>query len=647
MGGGFFHSFKLDFLGRLSNIIAVQVVFVFAAVALILFYPQRETGVNFNELESRFKSIGERIAAIDTQNRLDNNGAKNELTDFFESFGEFLQVDVYRYQRDQDLVKVFEYNAGSEVAPAVAPDHLPVLLDRHLTDHACGIWSDGPIPVSLCTDYASFCYPFKITDSSAMVMMAAMEHDLLVSSKSGLQYALFLLFLVATLVALMTMYLISNKFKEPLQRLRLGLEKTACGDLYCMVDTPEDPELHSISTSFNAMSQTLWDDRQKLNQMNRLLQKAYIDQARVHLFLATLIDSSPCCIVAVSLEGEVVIFNNKAAEVFGCEAADVIGKNVAGLFATDLDRSSTESAEHWDESGREVVCRRHDGSMFPAYLVAKSLADENGQCAAHLLILLDISESKNFQDMMVRVDRYYSRGEMLGDIAHEINNYLAVISGSVELIPIFMRKGKEDKIGARLELMKTTVDKIVRFTDGLMDTNPDEAHFEDADLNQIIHNLLAFLKPQNRFDDAVIDTDLSSDIPLVQLDIGQIQQVLVNLITNAVDAVSEPKGEGRITLKTTLQGQGDDTSVRFEVADNGPGVPAENEDLLFKRSFTTKRKGHGLGLVTCRKLMDVHNGCVGYARDDATRFHFELPVKHREGVATDSASPAEPLTAGA
>ena len=248
---------------------------------------------------------------------------------------------------------------------------------------------------------------------------------------------------------------------------------------------------------------------------------------------------------------------------------------------------------------------------------------------------------------MVRVDRYYSRGEMLGDIAHEINNYLAVISGSVELIPIFMRKGKEDKIGARLELMKTTVDKIVRFTDGLMDTNPDEAHFEDADLNQIIHNLLAFLKPQNRFDDAVIDTDLSSDIPLVQLDIGQIQQVLVNLITNAVDAVSEPKGEGRITLKTTLQGQGDDTSVRFEVADNGPGVPAENEDLLFKRSFTTKRKGHGLGLVTCRKLMDVHNGCVGYARDDATRFHFELPVKHREGVATDSASPAEPLTAGA
>jgi C4-dicarboxylate-specific signal transduction histidine kinase len=290
----------------------------------------------------------------------------------------------------------------------------------------------------------------------------------------------------------------------------------------------------------------------------------------------------------------------------------------------------------------EVIARRSDGDLFPAYVAAAGIATQDGRRGATLYMCRDISESKRFQDMMIRLDRYYTRGQMAGDIAHEINNYLAVLMGNLELLPLLLKKGNSEKVDKKLTVMIDTVDKIARFANGLMDVPQEEVRLEQSSLNQIVENVVAFLKPQNRFDTVDITTNLSTDIPLLLLDQGQIQQLLVNLIYNASDAVSgKEKNERRIVISTLVSRDSDGEWACVEVRDNGPGVVPEREEALFKERFTTKRKGHGIGLITCRKIVENHRGSVRYRSDSGSVFTACFPTRPALSKTTETEAVGE------
>jgi len=506
-------------------------------------------------------------------------------------------------------------------------------VGRSSTQHNLGQWA----PVSMGAGHFIYGYRFETASGTPALLVMVMDQEFLVSNRNTLLYGLLLLFLGSILVSLLTVHLIARRFQNPLKRLEQGLEKTASGELFYLLEVDGDAEFNRLVASFNQMSKTLWNNQQTHKKYNQLLKDAYLTQAESQVFLATLIDCSPCSIVAASSVGEIVIFNRMAAEVFGYDNGEALGATIDKLFAASRDAERSVSPTERTERSGEVVCRRKDGSMFPAFLVVSQLSTDSGHPPVHLFIFLDISESRNFQEMMVSVDRYYTRGEMAGDIAHEINNYLAVLSGNIELMPLFLKRGDQEKINKKLELMKTTVDRIARFADGLMDVNQGEAKFVPVDLNQLIQNMLAFLEPQNRFDGIEFVTELSAELPLVELDQNQIQQTLVNLIQNAADALHESPDPRKIRVCTQRLPR--ENRVRVAVIDNGPGVSAEFESSLFEKRFTTKRKGHGYGLVTCHRIIDKHNGRIGYVHDAATEFFFEIPIDHQQ----DSESPIEPV----
>jgi PAS domain S-box-containing protein len=447
-------------------------------------------------------------------------------------------------------------------------------------------------------------------------------------NSSNMESAIFLLFLASTLISLLTVYLVTKRFKQPLDRLIRGLEKTAEGELYYLIETENDEELNRLSGAFNSMTRRLWDNRKELKRINTQLQHSSESIRESQLFLAALIDNSPLSIIVTTPDGEVIIFNPAASEVFGYQSADVVGQNIDRLFVEapcDLKRVEEEPP------GCEAICVRNGGERFPVYMAACRVGAGGNLTDACLYIVRDISESQKFQDMMIRLDRYYTRGEMAGDIAHEINNYLAVLMGNLELLPILLKKGDTEKIDKKLEVMKSTVDRIARFANGLMDTPHDDAKFEQASMNQLVENIIAFLKPQNKFDCIDVRTDLSSDITLLYLDPGQIQQLLVNLIYNASEVLAGREGPKCICVSTALvQIEGQDWA-QVEVCDNGPGVPQTREGDLFTNRFTTKRKGHGIGLITCRKIMDLHHGTIGYRNDNGAVFYIRLPL-NRQGV---------------
>jgi PAS domain S-box-containing protein len=391
------------------------------------------------------------------------------------------------------------------------------------------------------------------------------------------------------------------------------------------VDLETDPQLGRLATAYNSMARRLWNHRRQLDHYFGQMEAANAELKESQSFLRTLIDSSPLGIVVTDPKSCIILFNRASVAEFGYQSHEIVGCQFDVLLAERLDRPAMSV----DPEGRgafEVICRRKDDVLFPAYVISSEVRADDGRHLANLYICRNITESRDFQEMMIRLDRYYTRGEMAGDIAHEINNYLAVLMGNVELFPRLLKKGDPEQITKKLEIMHAALQKIACFSDGLLDSPSDTVYLEPASMNQIVESVVNFLKPQNKFDTVEVTTELSTDVPVVYVDTSQVQQLLVNLVYNAAEALGDKTGERQIRVSMSPATISDQSAVQIVVRDNGPGVARDKEHLLFKNRFTTKRRGHGIGLITCRKIVDNHGGTISYEYCDGAVFSVVLPV---------------------
>jgi len=639
---------KPRFLTRLGNIIIIQVLFVFAALAIVIFYPHNEYSVDaeYIYMREKLRQAGDQVSAFLDDSLTVNDRAVGEQS-VFERLSRALDIDnvvqgyVYVWDDLPGPRKMFALKDPHHLkSPDEWEEGFDQLVDQKIIEHQMHLDEDLVIPIIHGSRYFVYYYRLTPRDFPPMVVVVISDHASGLPSYSQIRYPFLILFLASALVSLLTVYLINKRFREPLERLITGFERTVRGELYSLVETDMDDELSKLSKAYNNMSLALWENHKQLKDYNARLEEANEMLAESEDFLGTLIDSSPTCIISASPDGERMLFNRKAADVFGVERASMIGRNIDELFTHRLNEIKTSRAIVGDTHSLEVLCRRGDGSLFPAYLITAPVNTASGDVWAYLYMVKDISESKRFQEMMIRLDRYYTRGEMAGDIAHEINNFLAILSGNLELMPLLMKKGDRAKIDQKLDVMKGAVDRITRFTDGLLDSHEDEVRFEITDINQLVETVVAFLKPQNRFDVIDIQTNLSTDIPLVELDSGQIQQLLVNLLHNASEALQGKTGEKRIIIRTGLQADADSRRITVTVHDNGPGVEPGRENKLFAKRFTTKRRGQGIGLTTCKRIVDTHGGTISYSYDEGAVFHIELPAK-REPAAPQASPQSE------
>ena len=148
----------------------------------------------------------------------------------------------------------------------------------------------------------------------------------------------------------------------------------------------------------------------------------------------------------------------------------------------------------------------------------------------------------------------------------------------------------------------------------------------------MVENVVAFLKPQNRFDFMTIQTHLSTKLPLAQIDANQIQQVLVNLVDNAAEALLEKSGERNISVTTSVTEINKHRAVKIEIRDNGSGVPADKVGQLFNRRFTTKEKGKGtgLGLSIVYSLVEQMGGWIEVYSEPGNGATFRIFIPQTE-----------------
>ncbi len=627
---------KPGIMTRLSHLIFLQVVFIFLALALILFFPSDNSYSNAN-ISTMRQSVASLAQSLETElfNRSDSISAtaKNDIIFRLLKRSNICNIAFVEPEHDTDSINLIgEWNATKDIENTVLADSDKSLIsgiDKSIVRHVAND-EPGFILATMIEAQRSVFYTHLNTGKTPpIILVAAVKHDLVITSRSGLLYAIFLLFLVSALLALLIVYLIAKRLKNPLTGLMEEMKGHNTEQSDKKFNRNDDKVVRQLTQSFSSMSRTLKDNRKTMEDYDNKLSKVNASLVHSQAFLATLVDCSPVSIIVTDTDGYVTLCNRAASKDFGITSNKLIGSNISDLIQASPDSGTGQTKYENDEPGFEAVCKRGDNDYYPAYVIRNTIPAVDDMPSSILYMLNDISESHAFQEMMVRVDRYCTRGEMAGDIAHEINNYLAILSGNVELMPILLKRGDQEKIDKKLELMKTTVDRVAHFANGLMDASPEDAVFELGSLNQIAENVIAFLKPQNRFDHVTFSAHLDPQIPAMRFDFGQIQQTLVNLVFNASDSLKDKEGDAKIHFVTGSRTIDGEMHAFVEVHDNGEGVPEQNVEALFKKRFSTKRKGHGIGLVTCQRIIEAHNGLMEYRFDEGAVFVFLLPVSNK------------------
>jgi signal transduction histidine kinase len=231
------------------------------------------------------------------------------------------------------------------------------------------------------------------------------------------------------------------------------------------------------------------------------------------------------------------------------------------------------------------------------------------------------------RDQMIASERLAAKGEMAAEIAHEINNYLAAISGRAQLFLMNAATMTPEKAqdGARIIFDQTRQMGIL--VKGLLDFSHKEARLQPTRLNDVVRRTVEFITPQNKFTRLAFELELDPGLPDMNLDPAQLQQVLLNLFSNAADALGESgRTDPRITVRTRVVRGGE---AELTVEDNGPGIPEEALTKLFEPAFTTKPDGHGFGLSTTYRIVRNHGGTIiaENAPREGARFTLVFPLQ--------------------
>jgi signal transduction histidine kinase len=251
---------------------------------------------------------------------------------------------------------------------------------------------------------------------------------------------------------------------------------------------------------------------------------------------------------------------------------------------------------------------------------------EYRQKASILLNMMDMTQIKALENMLLVQDKMASLGRVAAGIAHEIRNPLSGINIYANTLQKFVpRSENDDKIEKVLEHMQSASRKIESVIRRVMDfSKPGEPKFIVADINPSVEEAIKLTAVTLRKSGIKLEKALAHNLRRCRLDPQQIEEVVLNLINNAADAMKKNSGEKIIRVTT---GQ-NDNFITLQVLDSGPGIRPESKGRIFDPFFTTKSDSTGIGLSICHRIVSDHGGRIDFqsSKGGGTQFNIEIPI---------------------
>ncbi len=383
-------------------------------------------------------------------------------------------------------------------------------------------------------------------------------------------------------------------------------------------------------------------------RLNRALSHA---KQRLEAQHALILDSVADGIYGVDLQGNSTFVNRAMEEITGWKAGEIIGKNQHYLLHhTRADGSHYPGEEcpvyhtFRDNQARYVdddIFWCKEGHSIPVEYSSNPIRDENGKVTGAVVVFRDITERKNTaeearqrQIELAHVARLSTMGEMASGIAHELNQPLSAISnytrGSIRMLQSDDRGELRDQLIEVMERVASQAERageIIRQLRRFIRKEEPERLW--VDLNRLIRELVAFLKPELHKAEVTLELHLEDGLPLLWAHDIQLEQVLLNLTRNAIEAMHDVSEHHRsLLIRTFISEDG----VELLVEDSGHGIDEALREKIFEPFITTKKQGMGLGLSISRGIIEAHGGrlLLGHVDGGGTRLRIILPMEKGE-----------------
>jgi PAS domain S-box-containing protein len=346
-------------------------------------------------------------------------------------------------------------------------------------------------------------------------------------------------------------------------------------------------------------------------------------------YQARLLDSANALILGIDRNWRITVCNRALLDLTGATRDALLGRDIRDFISHDQRQTLTTafaaalSGQH--HTAVTVMLPTTKTPVRSVWSIAP-VGRSGGPIEAVVAIGQDQSKIDILQSQVIRAERLATLGELAAGVVHELNNPLTSITVYAEyLVRKLESQGQDAADVEKLRRIGASAQRILRFSRDLVQyARPSGKQLESVDLSSVVRSSVSIVEHLLERGGITLDIDIDPELPVIQAVAGQLEQVLINLITNAVHAV---EAGGRVVVRAGLD---DQNTALLEVGDSGPGVSDDDRERIFEPFFTTKPdgKGTGLGLPIVRNIIDQHRGQITVGRSElgGAAFRVTIPV---------------------
>jgi signal transduction histidine kinase len=445
-----------------------------------------------------------------------------------------------------------------------------------------------------------------------------------------------IMFLNVAAIAIILIIILWRFILKPVTALSKGMAEVSAGDLTAKVKEPSHDELGRLAQSFNRMTGDLRERTAALTRTNVLLNQEITVRKRAEgeiqksqTMLQAVFDGISDPLILLNEDMMVKILNSAALRYFRVDPEEVIDRPSHQLFKCTSDPDSEGGIRTAVMAQREVKFERQ-GMMDPERLeevTVYPIKEEGSKTGSTIIHITDITEARFMAKQFQRNERLITVGLMASGVAHEVKNPLAIIDQKAGLLADILELSPEFEYREKfLDALKSICNAVERsrkiVVRHLEYAKHVDTKIEPTDLNRVLEEVLEFLEREAFHRNINISLKFSPDLPTIESDKGQLQQVFLNIIKNAIEVVED---QGNITIATRQQ---DQDTVQVSITDDGCGMSSETQEQIFKPFFTSgKESGTGLGLYIAHGIVEQLGGRITVQSEEGkgTTFIVELP----------------------